>query len=126
MRFGGTDVGPASTECVATKVRKITTVCVGVVVEEHRNRVRLRPPFPERARVLAGLRLLGVRAAERDERHDIERAEIRMHAVVARDRDVLGDGVGQIAGGGARVVRSGAGQGEHRTVVIGVDVHVDQ
>ena len=62
----------------------------------------LGPPLAEGARFLGRLLAFGVRAAERDERHDVERAEPRVLALVADDREVLGDRGGQRPGGVAR------------------------
>ena len=96
----GPKSGLRAPERVAANVREIAAVGVGVVVEEHRHARASRPTIPRtRAACVARLALLGLGAAERDERHDIERAEIRVHAVVVGDRDVVGDRVGELAGG---------------------------
>ena len=89
------EAGPASgwraTERAAANIGKVAAFRVGVVVEEHGYGVGVGPPRPEVARGRSCLRALGRRAAERDERHDVERADERVHTFVARDRDAFGN-----------------------------------
>ena len=92
MRRRRPEVGRPRCERVATRRREVAALRVGVVVEEHRDRERRRPTTRRtHARVAAAARSASS-PLERDERHDVERAEARVHAGVSGDRDAAGDG----------------------------------
>ncbi len=126
MRSRRPAVGRPRNECVATHRRKVAVPLVGVVVEEDRYREGLGPPDAERARVERGRGACIVAALERDERHDVERAEARVHAGMSGDRDAAGDGGCQRDDRVGGIARGRAGEREHRTVVVVVDVHVEE
>ena len=126
MRSVGPEVGLAGPERLAARGRKVMAGRVGVVVEEHRHAVGLGPPLPEFARGVDRDALLRGRAAERDERDDVERAEKGMHAVVPCDRHVCRDRVGEVARRDRRVVCARSCEREHRAVMVGVGVHVER
>ena len=64
-------------------------------------------------------------AGERDERHDVERTDARVHAgVTTRGRRAPPPPARVVAR--RSVSPSGPGEGEHRAMVVGVDVHVEQ
>ncbi len=126
MRLVGPQVGCTRLERVVADVGQRPPVRVGVVVEEHRHPVRVRPPAPERTGRQAGDLPLGNRAAQPDERDDVERADAGVYANVSDDVDVLRDRVGQPAGRAFGVTRPGTGHREHRPVVVGIGVHVEQ
>ena len=50
MRRLGAEIGLARPKRVATDMREIASAGIGVVIEEHRDVVRLRPPLAELAR----------------------------------------------------------------------------
>ena len=126
VRRVGTEVGLAVLERVAPDVRKIATAGIGVVVEEHRNVVRLRPPCSELARGVSCLRPFHPGATQSHERNDVERTETRVDALVIRDRDVGRDRGPEVARRRSCVVPAGTREREDRSVVVGIGVQVDE
>ena len=97
---------------------------IGVAVEEHGQLELVARPLGERERGVD--RFTGRGAVERDERHHVERAEARVHARVRGEVDALRDRARKPSHHLLGVVRTGTGKGEHRSVMVGIDVHVEQ
>ena len=100
---------------------------IGEVVEERRDAERRSPIQLRRSRGPRATADLGRRRLERDERHDVDHAEPRMHAVVVGEAtDASAAAVGEPADRGLGLVGLGARDREHGAVVVGVGVDVEQ
>ncbi len=126
MRRRRTVVRLTGFERVRARVRKVPTLGIGVVVEEHRDVAVLGPPFAERPCLVGSLRALGIGTAQRHEGHHVEHAEAGMFAFVANEGGPFGNCGCERPRPVARVSGAGPGEREHRPVVIGIGVHVDQ
>ena len=110
VRFVGSEVGRSRPEAVRAHVREIASVR-----DRRRRRGTTGTPNSsahQRANAagfLGRLRPFGVRAAERDERHDVERAETRVFAGVADDRKAFRDRRGEPPRAVDGVARTGPG-----------------
>ncbi len=121
---GGAEVRRARGEGVAPDRWQRAVLRIRVVVEERRHRQLVRDP--------AGERICGIdrdrrrRPRQRNERDDVDDTEPRVRAFVVCEREEIGRGPGELPGCelGHEGVRGR--DREHRAVVVGVGVDVEQ
>ena len=117
-------VGVMGAERPAANRGEAPATRVGGVIEKCGHLELGAQPGGEPAGGVDGEAFVGL-GVEVDERHDVERAEARVHAVVTREIDP-----GHACGGEGlhrRLDRLGrSGEGEDRSVVIGIGVHVEE
>jgi hypothetical protein len=126
VRGRGSEVRLPAVEARRARAGEVALLGVGVVVQEDGHCELARPPLAERARFVGGLRPFDLGPAQRDERHDVECSEAGVFPGVIDDRALLRHRGRERSGAGNRVARTRSGEREHRAVVVGVGMHVDE